>query len=67
MYIRDDGFDHDLLYFECLIFFTFRFGYPDPSYLDRLEKELTDRGITEDQTSKIIIVNYRRLDIQDDN
>lgn len=48
MYIRDDGFDHDLLYFECLIFFTFRFGYPDPSYLDRLEKELTDRGITED-------------------
>ncbi|XP_061181363.1 uncharacterized protein LOC133189938 [Saccostrea echinata] len=25
-----------------------RFGYPDPSYLDRLEKELQDRGITED-------------------
>ncbi|XP_062595927.1 uncharacterized protein LOC134257309 [Saccostrea cucullata] len=25
-----------------------RFGYPDPSYLDRLEKELKDRGIMED-------------------
>ena len=47
MYIRDDGFD--LFYFEILnFFFTFRFGFPDPSYLDRLEKELTDRGITED-------------------
>jgi hypothetical protein len=26
----------------------FRFGYPDPDYLDRLERELSDRGITED-------------------
>lgn len=25
-----------------------RFGYPDPGYLDRLERELKDRGITED-------------------
>lgn len=25
-----------------------RFGYPDPGYLDRLETELKERGVTED-------------------
>lgn len=33
---------------RCVFILKCRFGYPDPGYLDRLEIELKERGITED-------------------
>ena len=37
-----DLFDRTALYIH------FRFGYPDPTYFDRVKDELTAKGVTEE-------------------
>lgn len=35
------------IYKEVIIFFLHRFGYPDPTYLQRVQEELAVKGVTE--------------------
>jgi len=39
------------LYTACLI--LYRFGYPDPTYLDRVKDELAAKGVTPDDVKKM--------------
>lgn len=35
------------IYKEVIIIFFHRFGYPDPTYLQRVQEELAAKGVTE--------------------
>lgn len=46
--IPNEGKIHRISFIQKIFFFFFRFGYPDPEYLDRVLDELAVKGVTKE-------------------